>query len=247
MSRPNGSKILWTVCDSFGKDPEDGSGKCALDAARTPNFDSLCAASETGLFQSGTRPKNPSVDFDSIARLSLFEINGSGSQPALEQLLGGTHKEAGDGLRGAEDTLESCWDLADFFVLRLDRRDVAGGLDDDLKQEEWIEMLDAWLPGLLGRFRPDVFAMSGGIWSSGAADGARREPSPVLLHSGKSRAMQTEGFTLDCCRKGRLGQRLNLRHWLLLLLAHTERLDEVVVGPGADEGEPEPSQAVKEN
>lgn len=233
LARPNGSKILWAVCDSFGNDGEDGSRKYALDQARTPNFDGLCAESETGLLKTRTCPKEASVDFDAIAHLSSLEINGPGGRPVLGRLLGSARVEAHDGLMGAEHLLEARWTDYDFFVLRMGRRGLAGDLGNALNRIEWIEMLDAWLPGLFARFTPDVFALSGEIWAEDNDGPPQNRPSPVLLHSKKSRPLQSEGFTLECCRRGRLGSRLSVRHWLLLLLAHAERLDEVVMEPDA--------------
>ena len=84
---------------------------------------------------------------------------------------------------------------------------------------EWIEMVDAWLPGLLAYFQPEVFALSGDL------DAVVSKDTSILslIHSPLSQAHSCQGLSQRACRDGRLGEQVDLRQWLLLLMAHSSR------------------------
>ncbi|MFP4069761.1 MAG: hypothetical protein ACLFVC_06225 [Opitutales bacterium] len=229
LARPARSKLVWAVCDGFDEAPESGSEQCALDRAATPQFDALCRHSETGLLKKRAEHDAPLVDFDAVARLSVFEVVSRGARPSLAGLLACAEHKTVPELLDFERSLSIHWNEYDLFLLRLDWRSEAEKVEGRFDCKEWIEMLDAWLTGLVAQFQPDVFALSGNLWLRGEGGSEHPASTPVLLHSSHSRARQTSGFTIDACRRGRLGRELSLRHWLLLLLAHAGRLDEVVL------------------
>lgn len=191
----------------------------ALDVARTPNLDSLCRQSLTGMMRRRKAAQKPSADTASTG-LSALEIDLCGARPLFDDMRELIERVTVDDLPGVENELAERWDQVDLFVLNLDRQSFGRKLGNDLTRAEWIEILDAWLPGLLAVFGPDVFALSGDIRDQNGSVEVLDPSTPLLLHSRRSRALQGKGFTLDRCRKGGLGVDLSLRHCLLLLLAH---------------------------
>ncbi len=222
-SDSNGSKILWAVCGGLDDNAGDGSPITALRAARTPNFDRLCRESETGMMRRRKPQESPHLDFAAIGGLSVLEVDGNNTPPLLEVGNGRVCQEAADDLLSIESLLAEKWEHFDLFVLKLDRHSFDENMGNDCNGVEWVELLDAWLPGVLARLKPGVFALSGEVWN-GNGESADRS-TPVLLHSEQSKASQTEGFNHRDCRRGSLGTNLSLSRWLLLLLAHAGRME----------------------
>lgn len=123
------------------------------------------------------------------------------------------------GLSGFEEVLDAQRQSYDFFYLHLDGEYKSILEVCDPESIEWVEMVDAWLPGLLGRFQPEVFALSGDLDAVLSRDAS----IPAMIHSPRVEAHPAEGFSPSACRKGRLGEQLDLRQWLLLLMAHSSR------------------------
>lgn len=173
LSQPNKNKILWTVCDSFDKNPRDSSQQDRMVPARTPNFDGLCRGPEAGPTQRGTLAEAPAEYFPSIRGLSALEIDVCGARPLFNGLPRNVVHATADDFTGVERMLAVQWEHHDLFVLNLDHRGFGVRFGVDLTRLEWVELLDAWLFGLLAVFQPNVFAMSGGIWSQHGAALAR--------------------------------------------------------------------------
>lgn len=72
-------------------------------------------------------------------------------------------QEVVDDFSGLEGRLFEQWNHYDFFVLHLNRHSFRKGLGEELARSEWIEILDAWLPGLIACLGPRVFALIGDI------------------------------------------------------------------------------------
>lgn len=213
-------KILWVACDSFDRPSDENPGKTMLETVATPNLDALCQLSDTGLMTADNGAHFFSAEkFGDLTHLRSLAITNRTAHCVLEKTFEFDRYESARGLRGVEDALETHWDSFDFIYVHLDG-EYKTVLDFcDPKVSEWIEMVDAWLPGLLGRFQPEVFALSGDL------DAVLSQDASILamIHSPLSRAHPCEGLTKRACRNGRLGEKIDLRQWLLLLMAHSSR------------------------
>lgn len=213
-------KILWVACDSFDRTLEENPKKSILQAADTPNLDALCQLSETGLMTAGTgAPFDELEKFSELSRLRSLAVTNHPSHCGLEKSLQFDRYETVQGLSGFEDVLETEWDAYDFFFMHLDGEYRSLLEICDPKTIEWIEMVDAWLPGLLGRFQPEVFAISGDLDAVFSRDASIM----AMIHSPWVKAHRSEGLSPKAWHNGRLGEQIDLRQWLLLLMAHSSR------------------------
>ena len=213
-------KILWVACDSFDRPSEANPGKSMLEATDTPNLDALCQLSETGLMTvKNEREFDYAEKFSELTRLRSLAITNRSGHCVLEKSFAFGRYETVRGLIEFEEVLEAEWDSFDFFYVHLDG-DYKSLLECcDPEVTEWIEMVDAWLPGLLAHLRPEVFALSGDL------DAVVSRDTSILsmIHSPLSRAHPCKGLSQRACRDGRLGGQVDLRRWLLLLMAHSSR------------------------
>ncbi|MFO8027324.1 MAG: hypothetical protein R6U56_06650 [Opitutales bacterium] len=213
-------KVLWVACDSFDKSLKKNPKQSIVQAADTPNLDALCQLSETGLIKAGKGTRlGGAKKFSDLTRLRSLAVTNHPSHRALERSFQFDRYETVHGLSGFEDVLEAEWDSYDFFYMHLDGEYKSILEVCDPESIEWVEMVDAWLPGLLGRFQPEVFALSGDL------DAVLSQDASILamIHSPWVEARPAEGLSPSACRKGRLGDQLDLRQWLLLLMAHSSR------------------------
>lgn len=157
--------------------------------------------------------------FSDLSRLRSLAITNHSSHCALERSFQFDRYETVHGLSGFEDVLATEWEAYDFFYLHLDGeyKSILELCDPEII--EWIEMVDVWLPGLLGRFQPEVFAISGDLDIALSRD----DTTLAMIHSPQVQVHPAEGLSPRACRKGRLGEKIDLRQWLLLLMAHSSR------------------------
>lgn len=191
-----------------------------MEGADTPSLDALCQNSETGLMtaKNGQEFNRREKLYDLTCLRSLAITNGT-TQRVLEQCFEFDHLKAVGSLVDFEDTLEEEWNSFDFFYIHLDGECELLRKLCDPARGEWVEMVDAWLPGLLGRFRPEVFALSGDL----DAVVSRGASILSMIHSPLSHPQSNGGLSRRTCRDGRLGEQVDLREWLLLLMAHSSR------------------------
>ncbi|HKK18036.1 MAG TPA: hypothetical protein VJ952_05070, partial [Opitutales bacterium] len=143
-------KILWVACDSFDKPSEENSKESMLEVADTPNLDALCRLSETGLMRTiKEREFKHAERFGDLTRLRSLAITNHSAHCVMERCFEFDRYETVRGLRAFEEVLEAEWDSFDFFYLHLDGEYKSVRELCDPEVMEWIEMVDAWLPGLL--------------------------------------------------------------------------------------------------
>jgi len=218
--RSGTGKILWVACDRFDRPLKEDSEEFLLEAVETPNLDALCRLSETGLIKVGKEKNiNHGERFANLTRSRSLAITNISASPAFEEAIAFDHYETVGGLSSFEDVLETEWDSFDFFHLHLDGACKTLHESSDPEETEWIKMVDAWLPGLLAHFQPEVFALSGDLH----ADHSPNAPILAMLHSPCSWIHSCESLSPRTCRNGRLGTQIDLHQWLLLLVAHASR------------------------
>jgi len=218
--RSGTGKILWIACDSFDRPLDGEAGKTLLEAVETPNLDALCQLSETGLIKvEDETDLIHNERFADLTQLRSLALTNDSARSGLERTFAFDRYETLRGLSDFEDVLEAEWDSFDFFYLHLDGEYRTLLESSDPKVTEWIKMVDAWLPGLLAHFQPEVFALSGDL----QAERSRDASIMAMIHSPCSRTHSCEGLSPRTCRNGRLGTQIDLRQWLLLLMAHSSR------------------------
>jgi|GEM_PF-3368310 len=213
-------KILWVACDSFDRPADKKSAVSMLESTDTPNLDALCQFSETGLMTAKNgREFNYGERFCDLTHLRSLAITNHSTNCVLERCFEFDCYEMVRGLNGYEGVLEAAWDSFDFFYVHLDGECKTVREFCDPEITEWIQMVDAWLPGLLGYFQPEVFALSGDLDAVVCRDASILS----MIHSPWSQAHPCKGLSPRACRDGRLGEQVDLRQWLLLLMAHSSR------------------------
>ena len=218
--RPGNGKILWVACDSFDRPSNEDPSKSMLETTDTPNLDALCELSETGLMTAkNEREFKRAEKFSDLTRLRSVAITNHSSHCVLERSFEFDRYETVRGLVGFEKLLEAEWGSFDFFYVHLDGEYKSLLELCEPQVTEWIEMVDTWLPGLLAYFQPEVFALSGDL------DAVVSKDTSILsmIHSPLSHAHSCRGLSQRACRDGRLGEQVDLRQWLLLLMAHSSR------------------------
>lgn len=191
-----------------------------LELTDTPNLDALCQVSETGLMTAKNgRDFRHAEKLGDLTHLRSLAITNSSYHCVLERCFEFDRYETVRGLSGFEDILEAEWHSFDFIYVHLDGEYKTVLELCDPEVTEWIEMVDAWLPGLLGHFQPEVFALSGDL----DAIVSRGASILSMIHSPVSQAHPCQGLSQRSCRDGRLGEQVDLRQWLLLLMAHSSR------------------------
>lgn len=216
----NRGKILWIACDSFNVPSNTNPGEVILETVETPNLDAICRFSATGLMANGDadwfdRPER----FAELTRLRSLAITNCSDRCALEQTFEFDRYETVRGLDDFSKVLEKHWDAFHFFYLHLDGGGQVASEGSDAGIGERIEMVDAWLPGLLDQFQPEVFALSGDLEAMVSVDDAIL----AMIHSSRVQAHTCEGLSREGCRNGKLGNAIGLRQWILLLMAHSSR------------------------
>lgn len=212
---------MWVACDSFNLKSNKTPGANVLETASTPNLDALCQSSETGLMTTNDgRRFNRAEEFSMLTQLDSLAITNHRACKGLEKFFTFDRYETVSNLEGFEDMLETNWEAFDFFYIHLNGKyEALFEQHSDIRAEEWVEIVDAWLPGILGFFQPEVFALSGDL----DAVLCESENLLALIHSPKTGSHSGE----DQCRKffpdGRLGKEVNLEQWILLLMAHSSR------------------------
>jgi len=213
------------ACDTFGGKFENiGVGKSVLERARLPNIDGLCRKSATGLLNAPQVLPNPDPDFEGITGMRPLTIDNDDRNKPIAGLFLEGRVEHVKSLSDFEGALGDCWNNYDFFHLRLDHRQCAANSGCDFDAKEWIEMMDAWVPGLMAVFRPDVFAFSGVWWEHMQDSGEMEVPIPLLIHSRRCRVQQQKEFSEQACKTGILGRRVSADQWLLNLMAYAGRI-----------------------
>lgn len=191
-----------------------------MDTAHTPNLDALCRFSTTGWMTASNQRSFDEVQrFDSLTDLRSLAITNHPAQCALEKVFAFDRYETVTGLTGFDDVLESNWDAFDFFYIHLNGEHGAELEGSTIKASEWVEMVDAWLPGVLGRFKPEVFALSGDLDAVLSEDAS----IPTMIHSPRIKAHSCWGFSRQGFQDGRPDKEMDLRQWLIFLMAHSSR------------------------
>ncbi|MFP4260232.1 MAG: hypothetical protein ACLFS1_04045 [Opitutales bacterium] len=191
-----------------------------LETTDIPNLGALCQLSETGLMKlEDGNQFNRLEKLGDLTGLRSLAISNSSSQSVLERSFEFDRYEKIRGLSGFEKVLDAKWESFDFFYVHLDGEYQSILEICDPKVEEWIKMVDAWLPGLLGYFQPDVFALSGDLDAVVSGDTSILS----MIHSPRSQVTPGEALSPRTCRQGRLGEQVDLRQWLLLLMALSSR------------------------
>lgn len=216
-------KIIWAACEDFDTPSAKKSVKTILEEADTPNIDRLCHFSESGLLEAGPSFANMSeqtvgevVGMRSIAITNLAEKN------PLEGIVRFERYERVKRLSEFEEVLAGFWEDHDLFYIHLDGKAHVEWESGEPSDREWVEMIDAWIPGFMARFQPKVFALTGDVSTTLKEESAA---VPAMVHSKRSHSRRKKGFNHRDCQGGQLGEHFDLSRWFVLLREHAGYLD----------------------
>ena len=225
LALSGGGKIIWVASDSFDLNPGKTPKNSPPARSGTPNIDQLATLAETGML--GTKAsawRKAPVDLKEVTQMRSFAITNSSTGHPLKSQLRFERYATVRGLRDFETILERHWNDYDFFYLQIKADSLSIADTSDPSDREWLEMVDAWLAGLISGFLPEVFALSGDV--SRTFSGG--ESVPAIVHSDRIAIQEPVGLGQPDFENGQLSDWGTLNQWLLLLMAHANRLDEVI-------------------